>query len=59
MRDVKEMKNLWTVSGPAKSADSVHSARLAKSVFAPIWNGYQAVDRKEESGVIPLRGVSY
>jgi hypothetical protein len=59
MRDVKGMKNLWTVSRPAAKADSVHSARLAKSLFAPILNGYQAVDRKEESGVIPLRGASY
>jgi hypothetical protein len=59
MRDVKEMKNLWTVFRLAASADSVHSARLVKSIFAPIWNGYQAVDQKEESGVIPLRGVSY
>ena len=59
MRDVKEMKNLWTVSAAARMAESVHSARLEKSDFAPIWNGYQAVDRKEESGVIPLRGASY
>ena len=59
MRDVKEMKNLWTVSFPAPNADSVHSARLVNSHFAPIWNGYQAVDRKEQSGVIPLRGISY
>jgi hypothetical protein len=59
MRDVKEMKNLWTVCAPARKAESVHSARLETSDFAPIWNGYQAVDRKEDSGVIPLRGVSY
>jgi hypothetical protein len=59
MRRVKEMKNLWTDFPPAPVVNSIHSARLEKSIFAPIWNGYQAVDRKEQSGVIPLRGVSY
>jgi len=59
MRRVKGMKNLWTDFPPAADVDSIHSARLEKSVFTPIWNGYQAVDRKEHSGVIPLRGVSY
>jgi len=56
--DGKRMKNLWTVSGRFVKGVFVHSAGLANSVFAPIWNGCQAVDRKEDSGVIPLRAVS-
>jgi hypothetical protein len=53
------MKNLWTISGRARKADSIHMPRLLSGRFAPISNSSQAVVALRDFGVIPLRASSY
>ena len=59
MKAPEPMKNLWMKS--ACGADGVfsHKHALSSSVFIPIYNVGQPVDRRTHFQVIPFPRVSY
>ena len=59
MKREQAMKNLWTVSAATPAAPFIHRLALPSGDFAPISNEGQRIDPLRQSGVIPLRGLSY
>ena len=59
MKCEEAMKNLWMISRRDSQAPVTHSAGLPNTAFVPIYSMGQLVEAKGESGVIPLRGLSY
>ena len=59
MKREEPMKNLWMISTLGSKHQLAHSARLPNPGFVPICFVGQPLEANGQSGVIPLRGVSY
>jgi hypothetical protein len=59
MNTEQRMNSLWTETGGAHGGVSMHMLRLGARGFIPSRNRCQRIDRKDHSGVIPLRATSY